>query len=210
MLREFCAENRAGIGRALAMGASRIELCDNLAVGGTTPSYGVIESVSQLATESDASVAVMIRPRGGDFYYEQEEVSIMLSDIAICQHLGVQGVVFGALDDSNWLDEGTLERLIGVAEGLEIVFHMAFDHIPRSRQLEAIDWLAARGVTRVLTHGGLPNTRIEDNVDWLKTLVAHAEGKLTILIGGGVTAQNYEALAKEIGVTEVHGTRICW
>ncbi len=210
MLREFCAENHEQISRAIALGAGRIELCDNLAVGGTTPSYGVIKYTCQLAQEQAVPVMCMIRPRGGNFVYDQMEVDMMLEDIVVARELGASGVVFGALDESNWLAEDVLLQLLHAAQGLEITFHMAFDAIPRSRQFEAIDWLAAHGVSRILTHGALAGTPIEENVDWLKELIHHAKGKLTILPGGGVTVKNYQTISQYLGVEEVHGTRICW
>lgn len=210
MLKEFCAENHEKISQAIALGAKRVELCDNLTVGGTTPSYGVIDYVCRLAKEHEVGIMTMIRPRGGNFCYDQAEVSMMLVDIDKALELGSDGCVFGALTEDNWLDESAMEALIERARGGEIVFHMAFDSIPRSRQKEAMDWLIARGVTRILTHGGLASSPIDNHVDWLKELVEHAAGRIEILIGGGVNHENAAALCEAVGTNQAHGSRICW
>ncbi|MER0123129.1 copper homeostasis protein CutC [Streptococcus sp. ZJ93] len=208
-MKEFCAENHVQVARAIALGAGRIELCDNLAVGGTTPSYGVIEKVCQLAHEQGATVMTMIRPRGGDFCYDAVEKNIMLKDARIAKDLASDGLVFGALTEDNWLDEDFLHQLMKEAGNRETVFHMAFDLIPRKRQFEALDWLIEQGYTRILTRGGIHGSA-GDNADWLKELLAHADNRIEILIGGGVTQDNAELLMKELGVTQVHGTRLFW
>ncbi|HFI0480096.1 TPA: copper homeostasis protein CutC [Streptococcus suis] len=193
MIKEFCSENHVGVMKALSLGAKRIELCDNLAVGGTTPSYAVIKYVCQLAHEQDATVMTMIRPRGGDFCYDEAELEIMLEDCKVAKELGSDGLVYGVLTKDNWLDEVALEGLFAVSQGCQIVFHMAFDQIPRQRQFEAIDWLAAHGVTRILTRGSLTGSAL-NNVDWLREIVSYAQGKLEILIGGGLTVENVAEL----------------
>ncbi|MCD5001893.1 copper homeostasis protein CutC [Enterococcus saccharolyticus] len=208
MLREFCAENYSDLPQAIANGAKRIELCDNLAVGGTTPSTGVIEEALSYAGEKGVTVMTMIRPRGGDFVYNDIELKIMHTDLIEAKKLGTDGVVFGCLTPNNWLDEEALEMLIDNAEGLQITFHMAFDAIPVERQFEAIDWLAENGVTRILTHGGPSGTPIAENYEHLKALIAHAGDRIGILPGGGITSENAEEVAEVLGVTEVHGTKI--
>lgn len=208
MIREFCAENYTSIPLAISRGANRIELCDNLAVGGTTPSTGVIEEALSYAGEKEIPVMTIIRPRGGDFVYNDIELKIMHTDLIEAKKLGTDGVVIGCLTPSGWLDEEALELLIETAEGLQITFHMAFDSIPKERQFEAIDWLVEHGVERILTHGGIAGTPIENNFAHLKELIAYADNRLIILPGGGVSDKNAEQVAKELGVTEVHGTKI--
>ncbi|MDA3965031.1 copper homeostasis protein CutC [Enterococcus thailandicus] len=208
MIKEFCAENYTSIPLAISRGANRIELCDNLAVGGTTPSTGVIEEALSYAGEKEVPVMTIIRPRGGDFVYNDIELKIMHTDLIEAKKLGTDGVVIGCLTPSGWLDEEALELLIETAEGLQITFHMAFDSIPKERQFEAIDWLVEHGVERILTHGGAAGTPIEDNFAHLKELIAYANNRLIILPGGGVSDKNAEQVAKELGVTEVHGTKI--
>ena len=102
-------------------GARRIELCDNLAVGGTTPSYGVTKAAVKLAADYDTTIMTMIRPRGGDFVYNDLEIAIMLEDIALTAQAGSQGVVFGALTADQKLDKANLEKLIAASKGMEIV-----------------------------------------------------------------------------------------
>ncbi|MDB7088010.1 copper homeostasis protein CutC [Enterococcus mundtii] len=208
MIKEFCAENYTSIPLAIANGANRIELCDNLAVGGTTPSTGVIEEVLSYANEKSVPVMTIIRPRGGDFVYNDIELKIMHTDLIEAKKLGTDGVVIGCLTPSGWLDEEALEVLIDSAEGLQITFHMAFDAIPQERQYEAIDWLVEHGVHRILTHGGVAGTNIEDNFAHLKQLIAHADGRIIILPGGGITSDNAQVVADALDVHEVHGTKI--
>lgn len=208
MIKEFCAENYTSIPLAISRGANRIELCDNLAVGGTTPSTGVIEEALSYAGEKEVPVMTIIRPRGGDFVYNDIELKIMHTDLIEAKKLGTDGVVIGCLTPSGWLDEEALELLIETAEGLQITFHMAFDSIPKERQFEAIDWLVEHGVERILTHGGAAGTPIENNFAHLKELIAYANDRLIILPGGGVSDKNAEQVAKELGVIEVHGTKI--
>ncbi len=208
-MKEFCAENHVRIAQAIALGAGRIELCDNLAVGGTTPSYGVIRAVCDIAHEQGVSVMTMVRPRGGDFCYDASEKKMMLEDARVAKELGSDGLVFGALTEDNWLDEDFIVQLLEETGDCESVFHMAFDMIPRKRQFEAIDWLVKQGVVRILTRGGIHGAA-DDNVVWLKELIAYADGRIEILIGGGVTRENAEPLMKELGVTQVHGTRLFW
>ncbi|MGX7195723.1 copper homeostasis protein CutC [Enterococcus olivae] len=208
MLKEFCAENYTHIPQAIAKGAKRIELCDNLSVGGTTPSTGVIEEALSYAGEKGVTVMTMIRPRGGDFVYNDIELRIMHTDLIEAKKLGTDGVVFGCLTPNNWLDEEALEMLIEHAEGLQITFHMAFDAIPKERQFEAIDWLAERGITRILTHGGSMDSALSENYEHLKALIAHAANRIEILPGGGITFENAQEVVDTLGVSDVHGTKI--
>ena len=208
MLKEFCAENYTHIPLAIAWGADRIELFDNLAVGGTTPSTGVIEEALSYAGEKSIPVMTIIRPRGGDFIYNDTELKIMHTDLIEAKKIGTDGVVLGCLTPSGWLDEEALELLLETAEGLQVTFHMAFDAIPAERQFAAIDWLADHGVERILTHGGAAGTPIEDNLSYLKELIDYAGDRLTILPGGGITFENAQHICESLGVQEVHGTKI--
>ena len=207
LIREFCAENLELVPAALVAGAVRVELCDNLAAGGTTPSYGVIRAAISLAAEKGAAVMCMVRPRGGNFEYSPAEAAIMRDDLLMAKSLGVTGVVFGCLRDGH-LDRALTSDLVGLADGIPVTFHMAFDALPADEQLDAIDWLAERGVARILTHGGPAGTPIEGNLDRLRTFVERAAGRITILPGGGITWENAERIAGELGVSEVHGTKI--
>lgn len=207
LTREFCAENMELVPAAVAAGAARVELCDNLSVGGTTPSYGVIRAAVALAGERGVGVMCMIRPRGGDFEYTPDEAAMMRDDLAMAKRLGVTGVVFGCLRDGH-LDRALTSELVELADGVDVTFHMAFDALPADEQLGAIDWLAGQGVSRILTHGGPAGTPIEDNLGRLRAYVDRAAGRVTILPGGGITWENAECIASELGVCEVHGTKI--
>lgn len=207
LTREFCAENMELVPAAVAAGAARVELCDNLSVGGTTPSYGVIRAAVALAGERGVGVMCMIRPRGGDFEYTPDEAAMMRDDLAMAKRLGVTGVVFGCLRDGH-LDRALTSELVELADGVDVTFHMAFDALPADEQLGAIDWLAGQGVSRILTHGGPAGTPIEDSLGRLRAYVDRAAGRVTILPGGGITWENAEHIASELGVCEVHGTKI--
>ncbi|MGC6769910.1 copper homeostasis protein CutC [Enterococcus sp. LJL128] len=208
MIKEFCAENFTDIPAAVRNGAGRIELCDNLAVGGTTPSTGVIEEAVHFAEEHPVSIMTMIRPRGGDFVYNDIELKIMHTDLIEAKKIGTDGVVFGCLTDDNWLDEEALDLLIETSEGLQITFHMAFDQLSKENQFKAIDWLAERNVQRILTHGGPAGTPITKNLAHLKELIDYADGRIIILPGGGITAANVDEIVSALAISEAHGTKI--
>lgn len=208
MIKEFCAENFTNIPTAIRNGANRIELCDNLAVGGTTPSTGVIEEVIAYAGEHSVPVMTIIRPRGGDFVYNDIELKIMHTDLIEAKKIGTDGVVLGCLTKDGWLDEDALELLIETAEGLQITFHMAFDALPKEKQFRAIDWLADHEVHRILTHGGPSGTPIEDNFNHLKELITYANDRIIILPGGGISDKNLDTVVNALQVNEVHGTKI--
>ena len=209
LVKEFCAENVERVPEAIAAGAGRIELCDNLAVGGTTPSHGVILAAVEHARPAGIPVMCMIRPRGGSFEYSGAEARIMVDDLRHAAELGVDGVVFGCLRGGE-VDRELTGRLAGLAKeaGLMVTFHMAFDEISADAQPAALNLLAGLGVDRVLTHGGAAGTPIAGNLERLRRLVDYAAGRLEILPGGGVTWENAEEVADAVGVREVHGTRI--
>ncbi len=208
MLKEVCVENFTKVPEAIEKGAQRVELCDNLAVGGTTVSPGVARVTMDYCRNRNVKVMSMIRPRGGDFVYNVDEIEIMKQDIIHLKEIGTDGVVFGCLTQDGWIDEEAMSTLLEAASGLEVVFHMAFDAIPADSQLKAIDWLVEHGVHRILTHGGPSDTRIEDNVDRLKMYIEHANGRIAILPGGGITHLNLPAIESSLNIKEAHGTRI--
>ena len=208
MIYEFCAENVTLLEKAMQAGARRIELCDNLAVGGTTPSYGVTKAAVELAANYDTTIMTMIRPRGGDFVYNDLEIAIMLEDIRLTAQAGSQGVVFGALTADKKLDKPNLEKLIAASKGMEIVFHMAFDELSEEDQLEAIDWLSQAGVTRILTRAGVSGDSLEKRFGHYHRILEHAKGKIEILPGGGIDLDNRQTFINQLGVTQLHGTKV--
>lgn len=208
MIYEFCAENVTLLEKAMQAGARRIELCDNLAVGGTTPSYGVTKAAVELAANYDTTIMTMIRPRGGDFVYNDLEIAIMLEDIRLTAQAGSQGVVFGALTADKKLDKPNLEKLIAASKGMEIVFHMAFDELSDEDQPEAIDWLSQAGVTRILTRAGVSGDSLEKRFVHYHRILEYAKGKIEILPGGGIDLENRQTFIDQVGVTQLHGTMV--
>lgn len=206
--KEFCAENLTDLPKLDANVISRVELCDNLAVGGTTPSFGVIKEAANYLHDKKISLATMIRPRGGDFIYNDIELKVMEEDILRAVEVETDSLVLGLLTETNELDIEGIEQLLPSTQGLPLVFHMAFDQIPVDNQKEAMDQLIDLGFVRILTHGGLSDTDISDNINHLKDLVDYAGGRIDIMIGGGVNTKNFEALSKATGATAVHGTKI--
>jgi len=201
IIKEACVGNYREAKKAYELGAQCIELCDNLKEGGTTPSYGTILMAKETLP---FPINVMIRPRGGNFVYTEEEIGIMEKDIELCQEAQVNAFVFGALTPDRRIDERAVRRLMAKARGLKVTFHMAFDEIEDKK--EALDRLIAFGIDRVLTKGG-PGSAL-DNCQTLKELVEYAQGRIGIVAGGGITKDNYEEVVKKTGVKEVHGTRI--
>ncbi|KAE9561857.1 copper homeostasis protein CutC [Companilactobacillus bobalius] len=208
MFKEVAVENFTNIPTAVLKGANRIELNDNLAVGGTTPSLGVLQESTKYLQEKSIPVVEMIRPRGGNFVYNDLEIKMMEADLFQAQKLGVDGVAFGALTADGDLDEDAMEQLIAASAGMQIVFHMAFDALAEDNKKSAIDWLVDHDVDRILTHGGPLTTSIDQTVDKIKGYVDYAAGRITILPGGGVNYQNCDTIAEKLGVKEVHGTKV--
>lgn len=197
MLVEACVDSVESAVAAEAGGAGRVELCDNLVEGGTTPSIGAIT----LARDSlGIPIHVIIRPRGGDFLYGRREVDTMRRDVAAAREAGVAGVVIGALRADGTVDTDIAARLIAEAGPLSVTFHRAFD---LSRDpFEALDALIALGVHRVLTSGQAPTA--PEGAGSIADLVRRADGRIGVLPGGGIRADNAAALVAATGVTELH------
>lgn len=217
MLYEFCAENFTRVLDAIAHGAGRVELCDNLAQGGTSPSMGVLDHALAYAHAHGVTVMIMVRPRGGDFVYSEDELAIMVEDASVVAERGTDGIVLGCLRGEPGryrVDEAATERVILAAQRaagartLEVTFHMAFDELDADLQEDTLPRLASLGVTRVLTHGGRAGTPILDNAAHIRRLVEAAPDGLKILPGGGITWRNRDAVATATGASELHGTRI--
>ena len=208
MIKEVCVENFSNIPLAIDKGANRIELCDNLSVGGTTVSHGVAKKAIDYCKQRKVRLMAIIRPRGGNFVYNEDEMDIMIQDIIHFKMLGIEGIVIGCLTKDNWIDEKSMVRLLQEADEIDTTFHMAFDHIHSSRKLEAIDWLANHNVHRILTHGGLLNTTIEDNLPSIKNYIDYASDRIIIMPGGGITNTNLPRIAKTLGAKEYHGTKV--
>ncbi|WP_125587853.1 copper homeostasis protein CutC [Companilactobacillus jidongensis] len=208
MYKEIAVENFTTIPQAVLAGANRIELNDNLAVGGTTPSTGVLQETTKYLQEKSIPLVEMIRPRGGNFVYNDLELKMMEADLFQAQKLGVDAVAFGALTATGELDEEAMEQLIASSSGMQVVFHMAFDDIPENKQHDAIDWLVEHDVDRILTHGGPLNISINETMDNIKKAMNYAADRITILPGGGITYENCDEIASSLNVKELHGTRL--
>lgn len=210
MIKEVCVENFTNVPLMIERGADRIELNNDLSVGGTTPSFGVIKKTVEYTHKHDVPVIVMIRPRGGNFVYSEDELEIMINDIQICSLLGVDGVTFGCLTREKHLDKRAMNRLLSVAHAgdLEVVMHMAFDELTNVEQKEAIDWLSQNRIKRILTHGGPLTQPISHTLDHLKEVVKQAKNKIEILPGGGITKANINKIVEQIKIKQVHGTKL--
>jgi copper homeostasis protein len=182
---------------AVEGGADRLELCADLAVGGTTPGQDLVAAVLARAR---VPVFAMIRPRGGSFVYTESELDRMRRDIEMAFDLGVAGVVLGVLDSANRVDVGRTRSLVDIVGGHRVTFHRALDRTPDI--FAATDELISLGVARVLTSGGAATA--SEGADVLASLVERAAGRLEILAGGGVRANNVGDIVRRTGVREVH------
>jgi copper homeostasis protein len=197
VLVEACVDTVASALAAEAGGAGRIELCANLVEGGTTPSAGTIA----LARERlGIPLFVIVRPRGGDFLHDADEVETMRRDVESARRLGADGVVIGALTADGRVDAAATRLLVDAARPMRVTFHRAFD---AARDLsEALETLIALGVDRVLTSGGAASAL--EGAAALGALVRQAGERIVILAGGGLTPATVGAVVAASGVREVH------
>lgn len=202
MILEACVETFEEALKAESMGAHRIELCDDLRVGGITPSYALLDSVMK---QLKIPVMVMIRPRGGNFVPTASEIKVMKQSIEVCKSLKVMGVVFGILDKQNNIDIAATRMLAECASPLEITFHKAIDDTPDPvRSAEMLTEI--KGISRILTSGGRP-TALEgaENINEMSKV---ASGHLKILAAGRITNENLKEISGILDVEEFHGRKI--
>lgn len=198
MIKEACVESLIDAIEAEKRGADRIELCDNLSQGGTTPSYGTIKlALSTLKIP----VFPIIRPRGGDFYYTPAEIEVIKEDIKICKSLGAKGVVLGILTADKKIDFKTLAEFIELAKPMEVTFHKAIDELEDPTLV--IDELINLGVKRILSSGTKP-TALEGR-DILNKMIEKAGDRLTIVVAGKVTKEILPEVSSLIPAKEYHG-----
>jgi copper homeostasis protein len=182
-------------------GADRIELCDNLSEGGTTPDG---ELVAAIVERIRLPVFVLIRPRAGDFVYSESEFDVMIRDIELTRTMGIAGIVTGALDANGRVDVKRTRSLVKAAGGLPVTFHRAIDSA--ADLPAALDGAIEAGVSRVLTSGGAPTAR--EGVDVIAALVLQARERVSIIGGGGIREHNVREVIDRTGVQEVHGRLI--
>lgn len=194
---EICIDSVASAEAAAEGGADRVELCSGLPEGGTTPSAGMIRAVRRVFHKA---LMVIIRPRGYDFLYSAAEMEVMLHDITVARELGADGVVLGCLTPDGQVDVRRCRQLLEAAGPLDVTFHRAFD---MTRDLpEALEAILDLGIRRVLTSGGQSN--VPAGLPGIAALVSQANGRISVMPGGGVTELNAGAILRATGVRELH------
>ena len=202
IIKEACVETLEQAMNAEKQGANRVELCGDLSVGGITPSDALVT-----ATVNALSIPIMlmVRPRGGDFVYSEQEFDEMLHTIERFKAMGVAGVVFGCLTVDHQIDVAKTRALAVAARPMEVTFHKAFDAL--DDQLEGLAVLKKiKGIHRVLTSGGAATAK--QGSAMLIQLIAESKGVITILSAGKITATNLEEHDAIIGGKEYHGRLI--
>jgi len=196
---EVCIDSVDSAIAAERGGAIRVELCSDLLEGGITPSAGLIAAVrSRIAI----GLFVMIRPRGGDFCYTDLEFEVMREEIKHAMLLGVDGFVFGILDQNGSVDVPRTRELVELAHPLPVTFHRAIDMTPDPDA--ALEDVIATGATRILTSGGAP--AVSTGLAGVARMVLSARGRIAIMPGGGITPENIAAIAQATGATEFHSS----
>ncbi len=184
---------------AIKAGAHRIEFCENPSEGGTTPSYG---SLKTLISKTDIPIFPIIRPRGGDFLYSDAEFECIKSDVLLVKELGYPGAVIGLLNEDGSIDIKRTKELVKLAAPMEITFHRAFDRC--NDPFKGLEDIIATGCKRILTSGQVPN--VSDALALVKELVDKAAGRIIILPGSGVRANNARKIIDATGAREIHSS----
>ena len=184
---------------AVKGGADRIELCAALTEGGTTPSYGMIKKCREVFS---IELFPIIRPRGGDFYYTDEEYEIILQDILQCKNVGCDGVVIGLLKKDGTLPKKKTAQLVEAAYPMDVTFHRAFDRC--KEPFETLEELIEIGCTRILTSGQQPAA--PQGIDLIAKLIKAADDRIVIMPGSGVRKENIKQLADKSGAVEFHSS----
>ena len=199
---EICLEDIESAIAAQCGGADRIELCDNLAVGGTTPSIGMIQQVRQ---QLQIDLQVLVRPRGGDFCYTDLEFGVMKADVEAAKSAGADGIVTGILNTDGTIDVQRTQELIRLALPIPVTFHRAFDHTPNP--LSALETLAGYGISRILSSGQASSAY--EGLSLLSQLQKTARGRISIMAGGGVNSWNAPQIVRQARISEIHTGSSC-
>ena len=197
MIYEICVDSVAGVRAAKAAGAQRVELCADLLEGGITPSLGVIR---QARTVVGVDLNVMIRPRGGDFLFNDDEFAAMRADIETAKADGANGVVIGLLTAAGEIDAGRTRELVALARPLSVTFHRAFD--VAAEPFGALATLIELGVDRVLTSG--QEATVLEGLPLIVELMKRAGDRIVIMPGGGITVRNVERIVAAARPSEIH------
>lgn len=196
---EICAPSVQSAIHADLAGADRIELCQNLQEGGTTPSFGAISyCVEHLALKTN----VLIRPRSGNFCYNEAEYEAIKRDVKQCKEMGVHGVVIGFLKQDYTIDTGRTREIVQLASPMEVTFHRAFDIC--SDWVTAMEEIISCGCTRILTSGTKPTAF--EGIPILEDMVRSSAGRIIILAGSGINPENAKEIVERTGVTEIHSS----
>lgn len=200
MTLEICIDTLAGLDVAVGAGADRIELCSALALGGLTPSAGLMDAASR----AGVPVRAMIRPRQGDFAYTPAEIELMCHDIEAVGAHRLEGVVIGANLPSGDLDEGTLRILVATARAasLKTTLHRSFDMV--AAPLPALEFAIGLGIDAILTSGGAVTAAL--GMANIKGIVDAAKGRIEIMAGSGISATNVAELVHRTGVPSIHAS----
>ena len=184
---------------AVQGGADRIELCAALSEGGTTPSQGMVKVCRD---KFGVELFPIIRPRGGDFLYSDEEYEIMRQDVLLCKQLGCDGVVIGLLHKDGSIDVKRTAKLVEAAYPLDVTFHRAFDRC--NEPFKALEQLIEIGCSRILTSGQQPTA--PQGIDLIAQLVKAADERISVMPGSGVRKENIKKLADKTGAVEFHSS----
>ena len=196
---ECCCTDAAEAVEAMKGGAGRIELCEDLPCGGVSPSRSSIEAA---LTAVNIPVNVLVRVRGGNFVYNEEEIEMMVKSVRMCRELGVNGVVVGALRNDGSIDTEAVRRMVAEAEGLHVTFHRAFDEC--ADPFAALEEIIDLGCDRLLTAGHASNVNVGEPM--LRDLNRRAAGRIIILAGSGVRPGNIARLEASTGCKEFHSS----
>lgn len=197
MIFEICVDSVAGVRAAKAAGAGRVELCADLLEGGITPSRGMIR---QARTIEGVGLHVIIRPRGGDFLFDDDEFAAMRSDVETAKAEGADGVVIGLLSATGAIDIARTRELIALARPLSLTFHRAFDMTPDP--FRSLETLIELGVDRVLTSG--QEASVLEGLPLIVELIERAGDRIVIMPGGGITARNVDRILAAARPREIH------
>ena len=194
---EICVDSVESAINAEKGGASRLELCSNLVEGGTTPSLGLLRVIKERVR---IPVFVMLRPRGGDFIYSKDDYQVMKEDLMLFKENGADGIVFGILTPDGDIDVTRSREIIQLSRPLPVTFHRAFDMV--KDPVTSLNTLISLGADRVLT-SGQDSTALE-GLPLLASLIEHAQDRIIVVPGGGITERNLQRILRESGAKEFH------